>query len=329
MTVRCWRYVEPGMGRGASKLDRRRNGVVNSRYAVAATLLVVLLASGCSQDSPATTVAPASSNTNPDGATTSTTTAATVESTVSHTSGTVLTEPPGLQLIAGSAEVTLRGFDYCWEGAGCADSFGTEVPQPVDVDLPSITVRWIEEGTVTASIRDDADECPRFVPLAPVGAGEWTMAMPADPGTYRVYFSGQAGESSSVFAAAISSSVPGEEALPVAAVWLPDVADELLAEVELYSTEPASSATLTIDTADGASVTISLEDGTLDGAYCGPQFFGSVDPVAGTANLGETPYSVTMTVQSGSTQYTRSWVWPDQLDSEGRLSGALQPTVEE
>ncbi|MDJ0663786.1 MAG: hypothetical protein QNJ75_04450 [Acidimicrobiia bacterium] len=116
-----------------------------------------------------------------------------------------------MQLLTESAVVELSGYDYCWEGAGCADWFGSEVPTPFKVDVAVVEVRWVSNGNLTASLRDHhVSGCPSRLPLVPTEAGQGVMALPEVPGTYRIDFHGESPEGSSAFATSITSSVSGD-----------------------------------------------------------------------------------------------------------------------
>ncbi len=143
------------------------------------------------------------------------------------------------------------------------------------------------------------------VPIEPSGTGEWTMAMPADPGTHRIYFHGESPKWTSVFATLFSSSAQGAPWLPEAKVWPPELPDDLLPSVELFGAEPGGLATLTIVPADDVSTVLPMID--LTAGLCGPQILESGTVVNATHSFGKGPYSVILTISSGSDELEAAW----------------------
>lgn len=241
-----------------------------------------------------------------------------------------LPEPPGLVVHRGSSVATVPGFDYCWtlsDGTNgtCADSFGTEVPTPIRVDTPTVTLEWIEDGELSAWVRADDESCGARLSLESTGPGGWSLAMPPQAGTYRIDLSGKAPQGSTGFALLVTVSVDGPPAFPVATVWWPDTADGFEMSVELAGVDPSDEAVLAVVSADQVTTRLSLEL-RPSGSRCGPSEAEAV--VAGVGALGAAPYQVSLDLTDATGRYELTWEWPRDMGSDDRLTRTMRSVVE-
>lgn len=171
--------------------------------------------------------------------------------------------PPALVVDTGRSTVETHGFDYCWIPGGCADSFGAEVPTPVDVDTPSVLLSWIGKGVLSATYRANNQTCAARLSLEPVGPETWSLAMPPEPGTYRIDLHGKAEAGSTRFAILVSLSVAGPPLLPIASVGWPEseafTDDAFLIGVEFYGLDLDSEARIQIVSSDEISTVLPLQ----------------------------------------------------------------------
>ncbi|MCP4967059.1 MAG: hypothetical protein GY926_17730 [bacterium] len=250
-------------------------------------------------------------------------------------------QPPPLVVVAGEERMTVPGYDYCWEepeaGQGvCADWFGTEDPTHIGVDTPEVNLQWIDDATLTADVLIDGGRCP--LAMENVGEGQWYMAMPEQPGTYRVDVYGESSQGSTHFAVEVSTSVEGPASVPVATVWWPDTSNGFEPYASTVGPRSGLEARLLVVSSDGISnefpmeALFHIEEGNP--IECGT-LFGMVHQdeqitfAYDKDTLGERPYEITLTVGVNSPEFEQIWIWPTDLDSEDTLVGPMHPTAGE
>lgn len=295
-------------------------------------VLLALIVAGCTAGAPE--------------GTTATTAGTLVTSSTAVSPGDADAKPPPLVVVFDEREVSVRGFDYCWQesesGQGtCADWFGTEVPTRVEVDTAEVMVQWINDGILTAAIHDDGDTCPLALVMEDDGEGAWRMAMPELPATYRVDLFGMSPQGTTHFALEVTTSVEGPVAAPIATLWWPDTSSRFEPWVSTVGPGSGIEARLLIVSSDNRSTEFASEavfpvDAVIDeeGSLpieCDTTFLirQEDEPVMFEFNeavLGQPPYEVTLTVGVTGPEFERMWVWPDELDSEDTLTGSMHRT---
>ncbi len=249
-------------------------------------------------------------------------------------------EPPPLVIVSGERRTAVPGYDYCWEGpdsgqAVCADWFGTQTPTHLEVGTAEVTVQWVDGATLTAGIRADGGSCWPSLAMEKTGVGEWSLAMPELPGTYRVGVKGISPQGQSYFAIEVTTSVLGSVPAPVASVWWPDTSDRFEPYVSAVGPQSGIEARLRVVSVDGVTTEfpmgalVNIEEGSP--IECGSVFAvehqdGPITFVYNEEALGATPYEVTLTVGVEGPEFERTWIWPDELGSEDTLTGTMQPT---
>jgi hypothetical protein len=233
--------------------------------------------------------------------------------------------PPALRVEAGSSTVLTYGFDYCWTPGGCADSFGSETPTPIDVDAPSVSIAWIDGGELSAGYRWDDDECGARLSLELIGPGTWSLAMPPEPGTYRIDLFGESAEGTTRFSVLASSSIGGPPLLPIASVWWPDTDDEFLMSVNLYGVDPTTEAYIDVVAADRVATVLPIQL-YESAASCPPFIEGESVVVGGVGSLGVAPHEATLFVFSEAGQYELTWEWPRDIGRDDTLTGTMVAT---
>lgn len=236
-----------------------------------------------------------------------------------------LAEPPALVVGAGSSRVVSPGINYCWttsaSGEGvCADSFGNEVPTPVDVDTATVSVAWVEDGTLSASLWADGQACP--IPLARQSeeSGHWTLALPAEPGTYRVDLFGSAPEGRTQFAILVTSASEGPAAVPIVSAWWPDTSDDFALSVEVEGLSAASEAALEIVSAGDKQTLLPVVLRASE-AQCRSVLEGEAIVAGGIEALGVAPYTATLVVTSYLETWQLTWEWPLDHRHDDKFEG--------
>ncbi len=243
-------------------------------------------------------------------------------------------KPPPLEIGTSAERVEVPGYDYTWgaddsEMGVSADSFGREEPTPLTVDTSTVPVQWIDGAVLSASVSLEGDKCDTPL-LEPSGPGEWVLAMPPAPGTYRVGFYGTSGRWKSLFAIMLTSTVEGPPLTPHAEVWWPDTIDRFQPYVEIAG--PPDNATMTLRvSATGADATTLVLDRVPPSEHpqsCPPTFrIGDETPFSRNTELpGNPPYTISLLVESPEGDYEASWRWPDDLNPTGKLVGSMTET---
>ncbi len=239
--------------------------------------------------------------------------------------------PPALVVDNGRSTVEAHGFDYCWDPGGCADSFGTEVPTPIDVDTQTVLLSWIGKGDLSATYQTDEEACRARLSLDAVGPETWSLAMPPEPGTHRIDLHGEAEEGTTRFAILVSSSVAGPPLLPIASVGWPTseafTDDAFLIGVEFYGIDPGSEAEIQILSSDQVSTVLPLQMYTTaqEGSACVRWIEGETAAIEGASALGATPLDVTLLLRDGTGRYKASWEWPRDIGPNGYRTSTLRP----
>lgn len=235
-------------------------------------------------------------------------------------------EPPSLLVHAGASDVTVPGFDYCWDGAGCADWFGSEQPTAVRTENATLAVEWINDGVLEATIADEDAGCVSGISVDALDApGTWELSLPDESGPYRVDFFGKADAGSVRFSIEVTSSAASIDTLPIATVGWPDTSDRFVLSVTVEHVDASSQITLEVTDAGGIVTLLSLRasEPLLPG-HCGPATAGEID-IDGIGTLGEPPYSATLTVDARTESYKLVWVWPDDHSSNDIYRHTMEP----
>lgn len=298
-------------------------------------VLSVLVVAGCTAGAPEST-----------SATTTTTASTLVTSSTAVTPEVVDAQPPPLLVVFDGRQVTVPGFDYCWQESGsgqgtCADWFGTEVPTRVEVDTAEVIVQWVNDGILTAGVRNDGDSCQPALAMEEAGEGTWRMAMPELPATYRIDLYGMSPQGSTRFALEVTTSAAGPVAAPVATLWWPDTSSQFEPFVSIVGPGSGTEARLLIVSSDNSSTELPMEAVFLSDVVSDEEVVPPIrcdttflirhedGPITFEFNedvLGHPPYEVTLTIGVMGPEFERTWVWPDELDSEDILTGSMHPT---
>ena len=225
-TDRCRLVGTVGRHRIVQVTERTRPGVHRMNRSVPVLIVVALLIGGCVDSRPEQ----ANDTVSDAGVTVSTLQAP-------HVTDSGDQKPPPLEIGTSAERVEVPGYDYTWgaddsEMGVSADWFGREEPTPLTVATSTVPVQWIDGAVLSASVSLEGDKCDTPL-LEPSGPGEWVLAMPPAPGTYRVGFYGTSGRGKSLFAIMLTSTVDGPPLTPHAEVWWPDTIDQLQPSVEI------------------------------------------------------------------------------------------------
>lgn len=236
--------------------------------------------------------------------------------------------PPPLVVVTAEEATRVPGYDYCWgdddSAVGiCADSFGRETPTPITIDAETIPVMWIDDAVLSALVHLDGHECGTPLLLEASEPGEWVLAMPPNPGIYRVGFHGTSGPWDSLFAIELTSTVHGRAVTPYAEVSWPNTTDQVKPSIGIYDVPADVVAELTILSADGVLNTVGFE--RVQRANNCPPSFRMVDDALDRDLLGATPYTASLLLESPERTYEASWQWPADLNAAEELVGSMEP----
>ena len=244
------------------------------------------------------------------------------------TNSSQFAEPPPLVVVTPTATIQVPGYDYCWgdndsEAGTCADWFGSETPTRVTVDTPMAAVQWIEGADLSSRLLLGEGECLKL--LESSGPGEWVLTMPPTPGTYRVNLSGTSGDWTSNFAIMLTSTVDGPAARPYAEIEWPNTTNKLAPLVVISGAAPDTTVKLRFLSTDAIVTTFGFEGGGGDSCRAEFPMSGETSTIYNKDIPGESPYTVTLIIESQEGRFTATWRWPDDLTSDGMLVGSTEP----
>ncbi|HEX9993974.1 MAG TPA: hypothetical protein VGB14_13680 [Acidimicrobiales bacterium] len=238
--------------------------------------------------------------------------------------------PPPVTVRAGTTELELRPWTYCY-GNGCAD--GIPPSDPPDVGATDrVEVAYPLPGwRFGATFRAVGSECPRQqeVALEHEADGTWSLGPAGPAGTYDVTLFGQGDGDLFV---TFRWTTPRDGPMPTPAARLAVVADHdgrpdsYGVELELSSlaaTPDEAVATVTVRAANGRSTTFTatrapgcIAEGTV--YWDGPD----ADGLAAAA-LGDPPFTYEVEVVLDGTRHRATAVWPDDQIEGNEPSVAL------
>ncbi len=237
---------------------------------------------------------------------------------------TTIPAPPNLLVTTGGATTPVSGYDYCWTPAGaaqgmCADSFGQQIPVPITVEGPTLTLQWATNSELGAGVRNEGERCGRPLLVEKIGPGQWELTVPPEAGEYDVYLTGSAPEGRVQFALALTTTVNGPSPRPHAHVSWGAVDDPLSLSFDLIGSAPVTEAAVTIRSMDDIVTTLSIPLAVPPEDPCGrTQGWTMIDE---PSTLGRRPLVIEVEILDGTQRYGLTDTWSvdpmDWVDFDG------------
>jgi hypothetical protein len=325
----CWQFtpallMEPVKG-------SHRQTFMRILLAVSATLL----AAACGNDSLTTVDPPSSAPGGP--APTATTTAG-----VQHDQ-TGIDQPPPFRVRYNRNELAVYPHTYCYD-SGCVDGFDanpTDIGSPREIKV-HVPVRELELSVHARELtREPRADQPFFeatcggrsfdVPVEDLGDG-WYLVRPFGPAAhYDIELFARGGGD---MIGALRWRTPADGPMPEPSARLALIADNdgepdshglELAIDDLAATPARASAEIEVTAGDGRSVTLHAEESKVSCRSAGDLYFDHPDkPAKAAAQLGDFPFTTTVTLTLDGRTYRATAVYPDDEIKGNEPSVSLQ-----